>query len=54
MSFRLLKQMGWNENTPQESYEITDQDREDYEKRRKLLPKVSDHFPGASDFFDQR
>jgi hypothetical protein len=33
----LLKRMGWNDDM---TYEITDQDKEEYEKRIQLLPKV--------------
>ncbi len=30
--------MGWNDDM---NYEITDKDKEEYEKRIKLLPKVN-------------
>jgi hypothetical protein len=30
--------MGWNDDM---TYEITDKDKEEYEKRLKLLPKVN-------------
>jgi len=36
--FRLLIRMGWNDDM---TYEITDKDKEEYEKRIKLLPKVN-------------
>jgi hypothetical protein len=36
----LLKHMGWNDDL---TYEITDQDKEEYEKRLQLLPKVRFH-----------
>ncbi len=38
LTFRLLIRMGWNDDT---TYEITDKDKEEYEKRIKLLPKVN-------------
>lgn len=33
--------MGWNDDM---TYEITDKDKEDYEKQLKLLPKVNKMF----------
>jgi hypothetical protein len=33
--------MGWNDGM---TYEITDKDKEEYEKRLKLLPKVKLNF----------
>jgi hypothetical protein len=35
--FRFLIEMGWNDDM---NYQITDKDKEEYEKRIKLLPKV--------------
>lgn len=36
----LLKRMGWNDEM---TYEITDKDKEEYEKRIKLFPKMNNH-----------
>lgn len=38
--FRLLVQMGWKDGDEM-TYEITDQDKEEYEKRIQHIPKVS-------------
>lgn len=38
-SFRLLIQMGWKDGDEM-TYEITDQDKEEYEKRIQHIPKV--------------
>jgi len=35
--------MGWND-CDEITYEITDKDKEEYEKRIQLLPKVKHHF----------
>ena len=37
--FRLLIQMGWKDGDDM-TYEITDQDKEEYEKRIQHVPKV--------------
>ena len=37
--FRLLRRMGWKD-CDDITYEITDQDKEEYEKRLRNLPKV--------------
>lgn len=39
MIFRFLIRMGWND-CDERSYEITDKDKEEYEKRIQFLPKV--------------
>ncbi len=38
--FRFLIRMGWND-CDEITYEITDKDKEEYEKRIQLLPKVN-------------